>query len=154
MRAAPVRVSMALSGLAVAVVVADLLVLALAGAGVYLLFERRGRKPSPEEWRGRTATLAARLHEELAGREPPHDADEVARAILPLVGQFERLARDVPSTVDDSLARRVNGLAIACRRLGIEYPHRRPGVASGSDSYADLLDEWPHAPSASPATRR
>lgn len=129
--------AMAIPGLVVFAIVFNLAVLSLAVAGLYLVFWRGEGRRSPDEWRTHATALARRLNGVLADRDPPHDAEDVARSVLPLVGQFEHLARSAPPAVDASLAARLHRLGVACRRLGIEYPHRSPG----REDYDALVSE-------------
>lgn len=90
-------------------------------------------------WRAEASALASRLESDLEALESPVDPDRVQRTVLPVAGQFERLARKAPAGVDEPLARRVYDLGVACRRLGIERAGR--GTTVEDPILADAVSE-------------
>lgn len=128
---------MPLSNLAIVAIVVDVSLVVVAGVGLFVLYRRQRAAVSPSDWRADSAALARDLHELLSDREPPHDAESVSRAVTPMAGRFERLAREAPSEVDHELASRTYRLGVACRRLGVE----NRAFSENAGSYDALLSE-------------
>lgn len=112
---------------------------ALGGATVvaYRVTVHHGATPTPAEWRAQAVAASRDLHEALDGHGTPVDREAVTRSALPLVGRFDRLARESPRSVDRTLVTRLYELGVACRRLGVEYPGRTDG--GWDESYADRV---------------
>jgi len=119
----------------------DVVLVAVAVGAFYWADSRTRRLTGHDDWRSRSASLARELHDVLEGREPPIDREELTRALLPMAGRFESAARDTPSDVNPELSSRLYRLAMDCRRLSIEHPHREfTAVAAYPDRIADVAE--------------